>query len=137
MSTVVLDTSVAAAWYLPEKFAAAARTWQQQMLRGATTFVVPRLHHWEMANLLRSYVQRGEIERELAIDIYSLHLEAPLVLREPDAGAVLQTALDYQATAYDAVYIALSIGLDLPILTAERSTRPWIVKLGKRAMRVS
>lgn len=29
MSTFVLDTSVAVAWYLPEDFAPAARLWQQ------------------------------------------------------------------------------------------------------------
>jgi hypothetical protein len=42
------------------------------------------------------------------------------------------TALEYGATVYDAVYIALSRSLDLSLLTAERTTTPWLAKLGRR-----
>jgi len=42
------------------------------------------------------------------------------------------SSLEYGATVYDAVYIALSRSLDLPLLTAERTTAPWVVKLGRR-----
>jgi hypothetical protein len=45
-----------------------------------------------------------------------------------DRSAVLAHA----STAYDAVYIALALGADLPLLTAERTTTPWVVKLGRR-----
>jgi predicted nucleic acid-binding protein len=49
---------------------------------------------------------------------------------------VLATAIEYGATVYDAVYITLSRSLDLPLLTAERSTTPWVVKLGRRVQGV-
>jgi hypothetical protein len=45
---------------------------------------------------------------------------------------VLAAALEYGATVYDAVYIALGRSLDLPLLTAEHTTTPWVVKLGRR-----
>jgi predicted nucleic acid-binding protein len=94
--------------------------------------VVPGLHYWEVANVLRTYVARTEIDSDLAAEIYQLHLEAPLVVREPDRADVLSTALRFGSTAYDAVFIALALGSDLPLLTAERTTTPWVVKLGKR-----
>jgi predicted nucleic acid-binding protein len=135
--TLVLDTSVAVAWYLPETFAPAARSFQMQLLDGKIRLVVPLLHYWEMANVLRTYVKRHEIEPTLARDIFALHLDAPLETDEPERAEVLAAALELDATAYDAVFIALARGLDVPLLTAKRKTTPWVVRLGKRVETVS
>ena len=132
MRSLVLDTSVAIAWYLPETFRAAARVWQSRLLDGRVRLVVPGLHYWEFGNVLRTYVMRSELEVDLAEQIWALHLEAPLEIAEPERAEVLATALEYGATVYDAVYIALGRSLDLPLLTAERTTTPWVVKLGRR-----
>jgi hypothetical protein len=70
----------------------------------------------------RWWLVRKLMERELA----------PLDRAEPDEAAVLGIALDYHATAHDAVYIALCLGRGLPLVTAERTTSPWVVKLGRR-----
>jgi predicted nucleic acid-binding protein len=129
--SLVLDTSVAIAWYLPETFRAGARAWQSRLLDGRVRLVVPGLHYWEFGNVLRTYVMRSELESDLAEQIWSLHLDAPLEVAEPERAEVLATALEYGATVYDAVYIALSRSLDLPLLTAERTTTPWVVKLGR------
>jgi predicted nucleic acid-binding protein len=130
--SLVLDTSVAVAWYLPETFRAAARAWQSRLLDGRVRLVIPGLHYWEFGNVLRTYVMRSELESDLAEEIWALHLEAPLEVAEPERAEVLATALEYGATVYDAVYIALGRSLDLPLLTAERTTTPWVVKLGRR-----
>ena len=61
-----------------------------------------------------------------------MHLEAPLTVREPDRAEVLRTALQFRSTVYDAVYITLALSADLQLLTAERTTTPWVVKLGRR-----
>ncbi len=131
MRLLVLDTSVAVAWYLPESFSAKAKRWQNMMQEDEVTFVVPSLHFWELANVLRTYVVRGELDEAIAAEIYALHLDAPLEIAEPDRAAVLETASHYRATAYDSVYIALSVLRDAPLLTAERTTTPWVVKLGR------
>jgi predicted nucleic acid-binding protein len=52
---------------------------------------------------------------------------------EPSREEVLALALEYGATAYDAVYIALSLSLDAPLVTGERATTPWVARLGARA----
>ena len=132
MTGLVLDTSVAVAWYLPEVFSKSARSWQNRVLDGRIRLLVPSLHYWEFCNVLRTYVSRAELESSLAREIYDLHLEAPLEVAEPDREAVLETALKYRSTAYDAVFISLSERLDLPLLTAERTTTPWVVALGDR-----
>jgi predicted nucleic acid-binding protein len=130
VTTLILDTSVAAAWYLPESFSRSARAWQRRLLESRIRLLVPSLHYWELANVLRTYVRRGELEAALATEIYEIHLECPLEITEPNRTVILDTALEYEATAYDAVYIALSLAFEMPLLTAERTTTPWVVKLG-------
>jgi predicted nucleic acid-binding protein len=130
MSRWVLDASVAVAWYLPEAHSEAARRWRDQFRLGDLEFVVPRLHFWEFGNVLRTYVRRGELTAGLAHEVYELHLGAPFEVADPDPREVLTTALRCDATVYDAVYISLSRELQVPLLTAERPTTPWVVQLG-------
>jgi predicted nucleic acid-binding protein len=130
MNTYVLDTSVAIGWYLEEAFSASARTWQGKLLEGKIILLVPSLHYWEFANVLRTLAQRREISEPLAREIYELHLEAPLERADPDEKQVLEVAFEYGATAYDAVFICLSLTRGVPLITAERTTTSWVVKLG-------
>jgi predicted nucleic acid-binding protein len=134
LSGFVLDTSVAVAWYLPETFTVEARRWQARLLAGDDRFVVPRLHYWEMANVLRTSVLRGRLSAPLAQDIWELHLDAPLEVVEPQTAGLLARALELGATSYDAVFVELALSLDLQLLTAERVSRPWVAGLGARAV---
>jgi predicted nucleic acid-binding protein len=129
----VLDTGVAISWYLPESFSPVAKRWQRLLLDGEAELYVPSLQYWEFANVLRTYVRRHALDADTAGEIYELHLEAPLLLIEPDKASVLDVALKYDATVYDAVYVALSIEHQIPLLTAERASCSWIKKLGKLA----
>ncbi len=133
MSTRILDTSVAIAWYLPETFSDKARNWRDRILAGTIRALVPSLHYIEFANVLRTYVKRGELEADLAEEIYSVHLESPLEVVDPQRDEILRTALDFSATSYDAVYINLALRQGAPLLTGERTTTPWVTKLGDLA----
>lgn len=133
MTTRVLDTSVAIAWYLPERYSTEARVWRTALVEGRARLIVPVLHFWEMANVLRTYVRRGELPAPVAREIYTIHCESGLEITEPNMHSVLDVAIQYDATAYDAVYVALSLERQVPLLTSERTTTPWVVKLGKLA----
>ena len=132
MNVYVLDTSVAVAWYIDEVFSSSARQWQERMLNGRINLLVPLLHYWEFANVLRTLFYRREIPEDLAREIYEVHLDAPLEIAEPNKRVVMDTALEYGATAYDAVYIGLAISRDIPLITAEKTTTPWVTKLRER-----
>jgi predicted nucleic acid-binding protein len=132
VNAYVLDTSVAVAWYLEEVFSASARAWQERLLTGKVVLVVPSLHYWEFANVLRTLVQRRELPENLAREIYELHMDAPLERAEPEEKSVLDIALQYGATAYDAVYISLCLSRELPLVTAEKTTTTWVTKLRDR-----
>ena len=132
MNAYVLDTSVAVAWYLDEVFSASARTWQERLLSGKVVLFVPSLHYWEFANVLRTLVHRRELSEDLAREIYELHMDAPLEKAEPEELSILDIALEYRATAYDAVYISLCLSRDIPLITAEKTTTAWVTKLRSR-----
>jgi predicted nucleic acid-binding protein len=132
VNTYVLDTSVAVAWYLEEVFSASARVWQERLLSGKVVLLVPSLHYWEFANVLRTLVHRRELPETLAREIYELHMDAPLERVEPKEKGVLDIALQYGATAYDAVYISLCLSKDIPLITAEKTTTTWVTKLRDR-----
>lgn len=132
MNTHVLDTSVAVAWYLEESFSARARKWQQSLLAGKVVLIVPSLHYLEFANVLRTLVKRRELRDELAREVYELHLEAPLERAEPDERGLLDLALDFGATTYDAAYISLCLARGISLITAEKTTTGWVAKLGDR-----
>jgi predicted nucleic acid-binding protein len=132
VNAYVLDTSVAVAWYLDEAFSTSARVWLERLMTGKIVLVVPSLHYWEFANVLRTLVQRRELTEDLAREIYDLHMDARLEREEPEEKSVLDIALQYGATAYDAVYISLSLSRDIQLITAEKTTTPWVKKLRNR-----
>ena len=132
MNLYVLDTNVTLAWYLDEEFSPSARQWQDRLLGGKARLLVPSLHYWEFANALRSLVMRRLIREESAGEIYDLHLDAPLEVAEPDRRDILRIALEYGATVYDGVFIALALAHDVPLVTAERTTTQWVTRLGDR-----
>lgn len=133
---VVIDTSVAVAWYLNEQFSRPAREWHEKILAGRVHAMVPPLHYLEFANVLRAYVLRREMDKALAAELFALHLEAPLDVVEPPCAGLLATALEYNSTVYDAAFIALALTYECLLITAERTTAPWVAKLGKRAVTI-
>ena len=130
MTAHLMDTSVLVAWYLPESFSQEARKWQKRLLANEIELYVPRLHYYEFSNVLRTYVKRREIEMNLARDILETHMLAPLVTLDPDPIAILNTALEYDMTAYDAAFVVLALERKLTLITAERSATGWIKRLG-------
>jgi hypothetical protein len=58
-----------------------------------------------------------------------LHLDASIEMTEPERRVVLSTALEYGATAHDAVFIALAVANQTPLITAERTTAEWMRRL--------
>ena len=137
MKGFVLDTSVAIAVYLPEAFSPEARSYWDRIAARGTRCVVPSLHFWEFANVLRTRVRSGALSEASALEIYSLHLDAPLEIVEPDPQEILGVAFEFGVTAYDAVYISLTLGSELTLLTAESIRKPWVAKMGDRVVAIS
>ncbi|MEM4780270.1 MAG: type II toxin-antitoxin system VapC family toxin [Halalkalicoccus sp.] len=117
-TTVVIDTSVAAKWYLPEKHHEDARRLRDHFLEGTVDLTAPSVFPYEVINALRYSGQFGECELEQAagtlpsygIDLVPFHRLEGLV----------SVAFAIENTIYDASYIALAAAQDAVVYTADR-----------------
>jgi predicted nucleic acid-binding protein len=124
LSSWIVDASVAAKWVLPsldEPYAAEAVSLLDQYTRGETELFVPDLFWPELGNLLSTACGRGRIteaqarqglESTLAFDFPS----TPTASLVADAFTIARA---YGGSVYDAVYVALSMSTNRPLVTAD------------------
>jgi predicted nucleic acid-binding protein len=123
LSAVVLDCSVAAAWFFADEGDAYARKVAEFLATG--TGIVPPLWKLELANALlagerRRRIARERIDRGLAeVEVLDIR-EAPDGLRASD---LLRLARAWRLTAYDAAYVQLAQRLALPLATLDGAMR--------------
>jgi predicted nucleic acid-binding protein len=124
VTAYILDASVAAKWFLPrggETHAGEALQLLRDYAAGSVDLIVPDLFWPEFGNILWKAVRRGRISRRSAEEsIRSLEREeistAATVNLLRDAFAI---AASFDRTVYDAVYVALAVASDAPLLTAD------------------
>jgi predicted nucleic acid-binding protein len=118
----VVDASVGAKLFLLEPLSDRADALFSQLAEDPLCrFYVPDLFFVECANILWKYVQRhgypAENAQQDVADLVRLPLQA--VPAEELVGQALALAVAHHITAYDAVYVALSRQLSLPLVTAD------------------
>jgi predicted nucleic acid-binding protein len=92
------------------------------VLRGEVEAVAPDLVFLEAANALAGYVHAGELDQDEATSRLDDLLELPLDAHSsrtlaPQAHAL---AIARRLSAYDASYLALAIGYDAVLVTADK-----------------
>jgi predicted nucleic acid-binding protein len=125
LSAYVLDASVAAKWYLPagdEPLQAEARWILDEHRRGRIELLAPDLLWPEVGSVLRKAVRRGRIRRSRAEESMAAFLEQGVATQssQPLLGSAFSIACDLNQSIYDAIYVALGISLNMPVVTADR-----------------
>jgi predicted nucleic acid-binding protein len=116
---IVVDASIAAAWFLPDERNDAA----DQLLADLRSAPgrVPSLFWFETRNLLLTAERRGRLAAgEAALSMAQLR---GLPLQDEGAGGdrlVLVLAARHAISAYDASYLALAVQLALPLATTDK-----------------
>ncbi len=84
--------------------------------------VAPDLVHAEVANALRKYVNGRGLPAEAADERLSLTLDLPLTIvpSRSLARQALALAVTRGVSAYDGLYLALALGFDATLVTADR-----------------
>lgn len=119
MSAVVIDASIAVKWFLPEPHTEAAH----RLLVGRRKLLAPDLIWAEVGNVLWKRCRRAEITREVAQSIlrdfkrFPIETFAVKPLLEP----AWELATQYRTSVYDGLYLALAVGWDCKLATADRS----------------
>jgi predicted nucleic acid-binding protein len=107
MKPLVVDASVIAAAFFPEKHSQAART----LLLSGDNLCAPDLIYAEVANVIWKRHGRKEIDGDEAIGLLTDVLDLPLEITPSEQLIVpaLELALRTGRTAYDCLYVALAV----------------------------
>ncbi len=115
---IVVDTSVAIKWYIPESGAEHAL----RLRRASNDLVAPELLVAEFGNVLWKKVRRGDLEGAEAAEIVDAFIRAcPVRLRPslPYAALALDLALQFERSVYDALFLAVAIADSGAYVTAD------------------
>lgn len=98
---------------------AAAPAIEQRLFAGGQTLHAPHLLDAEVAQVLRRYAARGELDSARGAEALSDLYDFPLRRYPHDFLLPRVWELRHNLTAYDAIYIALAEALDAPLLTRD------------------
>ena len=117
MTTLVVDASVAAKWFLPEPDAAAAVA----LLDGRHHLAAPDLIRAEVGNTLWKLNARGLLSADEAVEMVEHFMSMPVEVYDSASllAAALEIAIATRRTVYDSLYLALAVELDARVVTAD------------------
>ena len=116
---VVVDTSIAVKWYLPEKGSEEAARLRSGWEMAGAPVMMPELVRVEFANAIWSHKQlRPEEKKEIVSQFLDMPFEILPVGTELVEKA-LEIALKLDATVYDCIYLALAIFAGSRLVTAD------------------
>lgn len=120
--SLVLDSSVALSWLLPDEESAGAGALLDRVVISRAW--VPALWHLEVANALLMAVRRGRIDagfREASLqDLALLPIQVDPDTHRFGWSVTLQLAERHDLSVYDAAYLELALRLSLPLATLDR-----------------
>ena len=118
MTRVVVDASVAVKWFLPEVSSANAR----MLLDLDYQLLAPELLWAELGNVLWKRQRRGELEPRTAMRLLRDFSRLPIEFHAAErwAEAALDLAMRHGVAVYDGLYLALAVGTECRVVTADR-----------------
>jgi predicted nucleic acid-binding protein len=124
VTACVIDASVAAKWFLPasgETFTAEALRMLQDCTEGRLRLLAPDLFWPAFGNILWNAVRQGRISRESAEEAIQALEERriPTTASLPLLKDAFAISAAYGRTVYDAMYVALAIVSNAPLVTAD------------------
>ena len=127
----VLDNSVVTGWYLPDK--ATAYTQAMATRLEADRAIVPALWQLEFANVLKTACTRGTLSLDAARQIVDTVAMLPIEIDSgvaPGPRQLLELAMRYSLSSYDAAYLELAMRNGLPIASQDRRLREASLQAG-------
>ena len=117
MADVVVDTSTAVKWYIPEQHHEQARALRDDFLNGKHDLCAPALMPFEAVNALNYsgyYDAKRLHEAAHSLDNYGIEL-----VSFGSVGPIAEIVSTVDITAYDAAYVALAVERDGTAYTAD------------------
>lgn len=128
---VVVDASVVLNWLLPdeEKSAGTNRIFDE-FHRKKIHLIAPALLFYEVINALKSTGLRKRMKKAEIVEAVNvfLALKIKLLMQEDSGEAIINTALRFNLTGYDAAYVQLAKDFQVKLLTLDKGLSRQIDK---------
>lgn len=127
----VLDNSVVTGWYIQDQ----ATDYTAAVANRLETdkALVPALWQLELANVLRTTCSRGKLSIETARQIIDTLSALPIEIDQgpfPGPRQLLELALRYNLSSYDAAYLELAMRHGLPLASQDGKLRAAATAVG-------
>jgi predicted nucleic acid-binding protein len=122
LAGLVLDSSLALAWGLPDEHSDQADRLLNQ-ISGDKNLWVPALWWYEIGNALMMAQKRNRIKEADRLRLWQLYGLLPILTDGPFSEAIRriqELALSYSLSVYDASYLELALRKGLPLATFDR-----------------
>jgi predicted nucleic acid-binding protein len=121
-TTLILDSSVIAKWFIPETDNEKALLLKEKFTDNTISIAIPILLFYEINNILKTTTQSLRIDINEAIETYKAFLKLNFVAYSSEFLMIsaIELALKFNISSYDASYIALAEYLQVIFLTADR-----------------
>lgn len=123
MKKAVVDASISASWILPDEESDRAEALLECIQKRSVVLVLPMLWYYEMLNVIRTAQRRGRIKRASLKNARAFIDRLPVhKCDSPDAFArqrMLELALRYGLSGYDAAYLELAQRFVIPLYSAD------------------
>ena len=118
---LVLDTSVAVKFYVPEEGHEQARELLTVVENGGARLLAPSTIGAELWNALWQKYRRGELEKVVVRETWERFNDAPVSLFDPDSLMPAAVEVDYNTDVivYDALFLALAEGFETVVVTTD------------------
>ena len=119
--SLVLDTSVAVKWYLPEDLHDEAISLLRQAEAGDVELLAPGTVQPEFFNALWWQHRREDLPQDSVRNLWEQFALDPVVLYAPEdlMARAVEIALETQAIIYDALFLALAENFKTVVVTAD------------------
>jgi predicted nucleic acid-binding protein len=117
VKTVVVDSSVALKWFVPELHSDRAAS----LLETRVQLAAPDLLYPEAGNIVWKKVGRGELQPDEGREVIAGLKRVPIAVVPSSVllEAALEIALAHQRTVYDSLYVSLAVARDCDFVTAD------------------
>lgn len=120
----VIDVSVVVSFLVPEDaHHALSRGWLRQQLLNATPLVVPILLLTEVGGAIARRTQARELGHRAVAQLQRLSALRIVAVDHRLGFLATELAVDLRLRGADAVYVALAVQLDLPLVSWDREQR--------------
>lgn len=122
MTFVVVDSSVVVKWLTPEAYSTEARRILNDYQAGTLTLLAPDLLPAEIGNIVwkkQRFQGVAVADAQLILNAFRA-LTFTLTSNNDLLDSAYAIAVSYQCTVYDALYVALSVRAQCPLVTADQ-----------------